>query len=113
MTRRKNPCKTHDYNPDDIMGAQIRNARKELGWSRATLIKEAKLSYSPYRISDIESGRYIPPAEVIAKMGKSLGLDLRSLYAAAKTVLYFRYMHTIEGQYCRVYEKYEGHRIFN
>lgn len=60
-----------------IIGGEIRSKRKEIGFTQLMVATKAGLSRN--YISDIESGRYTPSVDTLAKLARILNIDLNFL----------------------------------
>lgn len=61
----------------NVLGAAIKNARRNKGLKQLQLASITKLSRS--YISDIENGRYNPSIETLSKIAACLDMDLNIL----------------------------------
>lgn len=59
------------------IGEEIRSKRKEVGLTQLMVATQAGLSRN--YISDIESGRYTPSVDTLAKLARILNIDLNFL----------------------------------
>ena len=67
----------------EILGNNIRNLRKECGWTQEKLAEKADISV-PF-MTQIELGRKSASLEVIEKIAKALGVSYEMLFKTEKT----------------------------
>ncbi len=67
----------------EILGSNIRNLRKECGWTQEKLAEKADISV-PF-MTQIELGRKSASLEVIEKVAKALGVSYEMLFKTEKT----------------------------
>ena len=67
----------------EILGSNIRNLRKECGWTQEKLAEKADISV-PF-MTQIELGRKSASLEVIEKIAKALGVSYEMLFKTEKT----------------------------
>ncbi len=66
-----------DANIRKRIGAEVAKKRIELGIKQGVVAKQVELSRS--YLSDLESGRYAPSVETLAKLAKVLEIDFNFL----------------------------------
>ncbi|MBO5137645.1 MAG: helix-turn-helix transcriptional regulator [Spirochaetaceae bacterium] len=66
----------------EILGNNIRNLRKESGWTQEKLAEKAEISV-PF-MTQIELGRKTASLEVIEKIAKALGVSYERLFNTEK-----------------------------
>lgn len=61
-----------------LFGRRLRQLRVERGLSQATLAE--RIDVTPEYVSRIERGRVGPSMEILSRLGRALGVDVRDLF---------------------------------
>lgn len=102
----------HNRMMNDFFGKSIREARKEKGLTVDQLINLLGVKLSRSYINKVELHGEIPSAQLMAKIALALNMDLREMYAGAKTILILRYTREIETRYNDEFKSVMGNDLY-